>query len=173
MPGTPPPSEESTEGFIPVKKPPVYQRLTGPQGPSLSTDHGGIDETGPDKTKTTDYYSEAVAQARLAKMMIEDLNLTTDLAQAVVPILIQNLATLERKQLDYGPHNLIKFGVNGVVVRMSDKLERIINLRKRNQVEKAQGIEMPTFNEPLSDSFLDLANYAMMAYVMDRGLWPR
>lgn len=142
-----------------------------PTAPFVDIDkHGGIDEVKVPEDKAC---LESVDQMRLAKMIIEDLNLTTDLARAVVPVLIRNLVTLERKQRDYGPQNLIKFGVDGVIVRMSDKMERIINLSARRREELAKGIELPTFNEPMSDSFLDQSNYGLIGYVMDRGLWPK
>ena len=159
MPDHPIPEESKSPK---VQKP--YVIKTG-----VRVDHGGIDEV---REPADTAYLESMAQMRLAKMIIEDLHLTTDLAKAVVPVLIQNLATLERKQLDYGPLNLIKFGVDGVVVRSSDKLERVINLINRRRVERARGAELPTFNEPLADSFLDLANYSLIAYVMDREIWP-
>lgn len=110
----------------------------------------------------------------LVDHITNELGLTTELARAVVPVLIQNLQTLERKQKDYGPHNLTKFGVRGVIVRMNDKMERIINLSTRRETELMKnGCELPTFNEPMSDSFLDIQNYGLIAYVMDRGIWPK
>lgn len=88
---------------------------------------------------------------------------TTGLAKAALPVVLENLLILDRKQQDYGSGNLLKFGVQGVVVRANDKLERIINLSKRTS--DAQ-------NEPLADSFLDLANYALIGYLMHTGKWP-
>ena len=96
--------------------------------------------------------------------LCKELELSTSLVRAVAPVLIQNLITLERKQRDYGPHNLTKFGTFGVVVRMGDKMERIVNLSKKS--------DATTNNEPIADSFLDLANYALIAYVMQQNLWP-
>lgn len=108
----------------------------------------------------------------LADELRDKLGLETSLARAVVPILLQNLTTLERKQKDYGQHNLTKFGTFGVVVRMNDKMERITNLLKKKK-EAAASVELTiAHNEPLTDSFLDLANYALIAYVMQQNLWP-
>jgi hypothetical protein len=107
------------------------------------------------------------------------LGLETSLVRAVAPILIQNLITLEMKQRDYGPHNLTKFGTFGVVVRMNDKMERITNLSKKSgslslayQMANDKTLNSAANNEPLADSFLDLANYALIAYVMQQNLWP-
>ncbi len=106
------------------------------------------------------------------------LGLKTSLVHVVVPVLIQNLITLEMKQRDYGPHNLTKFGTFGVVVRMNDKMERITNLSKKSGLGLAYGmagdksLDATVNNEPIADSFLDLANYALIAYVMQKNLWP-
>ncbi len=89
---------------------------------------------------------------------------TTDLARAALPVVLENLRVLDRKQQDYGSSNLTKFGVDGVVVRANDKLERIINLRKKG--------DKVANNEPLADSFLDLANYALIGYLMQTAKWP-
>ena len=111
--------------------------------------------------------------------MCNKLGLETSLVRAVAPILIQNLITLEMKQRDYGPHNLTKFGTFGVVVRMNDKMERITNLSKKSGLlglaygmAGDKSLDATVNNEPIADSFLDLANYALIAYVMQKNLWP-
>lgn len=92
------------------------------------------------------------------------LKLQTDLAKSALVVVLQNLLVLDQKQQDYGSTNLTKFGTFGVVVRANDKLERIVNLiKQQDRIAK---------NEPLSDSFLDLANYAIIGYLMQSGKWP-
>lgn len=95
------------------------------------------------------------------------IDLKSDLARAILPIVIENLQLLDQKQQDYGSRNLLRFGVPGVVVRMSDKMERIITLTDLHQIKPGSS----NF-EPLSDSFLDISNYGLIAAVMQRGLWP-
>ena len=108
----------------------------------------------------------------LVSDMCNKLGLKTRLVHAVAPVLIQNLITLEMKQRDYGQHNLTKFGTFGVVVRMNDKMERITNLlKKKKEAAASVGLTI-AHNDPLTDSFLDLANYALIAYVMQQNLWP-
>lgn len=68
-----------------------------------------------------------------------------------------------RKQEDYGPGNIAAFGEIGCIVRMSDKIERL----KRLVVEKREAS-----NESIEDSYLDLLNYAAIALLVRRGLWP-
>ena len=72
------------------------------------------------------------------------------------------------KQRDYGPGNINNaFGgpMNGLLVRMGDKFERLKNLF-------AFGDGKPQ-HEPIEDSFKDLANYAIIAMMVQRGKWPK
>jgi hypothetical protein len=72
---------------------------------------------------------------------------------------------LIRKQKDYGPKNisLAPGGpLNGLRVRMFDKLARINNL-----VETGATPE----NESLRDSFMDIANYAIIAMMVLDKQW--
>jgi len=76
------------------------------------------------------------------------------------------MRVLLRKHKDYGPKNIaLSPGgpLNGLRVRMWDKMARINNLVD-------SGVE-PT-NESLKDSFLDLANYAIIAMIVLDGDWP-
>ena len=70
------------------------------------------------------------------------------------------------KQEDYGPLNISRAPggpLNGLRVRMFDKISRINNL-------------IDSGNEPnhesLYDSFLDLANYSIIAMMVLDGTWP-
>ena len=70
------------------------------------------------------------------------------------------------KQLDYGPGNVNNaFGgpVNGLLVRIGDKFERLKNLFNRNATPQHESIE---------DSFKDLANYGIIGLMVQRGVWP-
>lgn len=74
---------------------------------------------------------------------------------------------LVKKQVDYGPFNIWNApggAVNGLMVRMSDKLERLKNLIY-NDIEPN--------NEALEDSFIDIANYAIIALMVERGIWEK
>jgi hypothetical protein len=51
---------------------------------------------------------------------------------------------LDKKRKDYGTENIKKFGTKGVLVRVSDKVERLINLGIETYVnDKALVIEVP------------------------------
>ena len=77
------------------------------------------------------------------------------------------LNTLVTKQIDYGPFNVWHSPggpVNGLMVRMSDKMERLKNLLYKS---------IDPNHESISDSFADLANYAVIAIMVERGIWEK
>ena len=65
---------------------------------------------------------------------------------------------LVRKQLDYGPNAVSRFGLQGIIVRMSDKLERLINL---SQLQAD-----PEVNESIDDTLYDIAGYAILGLIL-------
>lgn len=71
------------------------------------------------------------------------------------------------KHNDYGPKNISSApggAINGLRVRMHDKLARINHL-----VDTGKEPD----NEALQDSFLDLANYAIIGMLVLDGKWPK
>ena len=73
---------------------------------------------------------------------------------------------LIKKHKDYGPTNISNAPggpLNGLRVRMHDKQARINHLIDNNLDPK---------NESLRDSFLDLANYAIIALMVLDEEWP-
>jgi hypothetical protein len=77
--------------------------------------------------------------------------------------------TVAKKQRDYGPNNVSKFGVAGLVVRIHDKIARLDNLlsSKRNGINSVQ-------NETVFDTLLDIVGYSTVAllWVNDWFLTP-
>jgi DNA polymerase II small subunit/DNA polymerase delta subunit B len=75
---------------------------------------------------------------------------------------------LIKKHLDYGPKNISESpggAINGLRVRMHDKLARINNL-----VDKK--VSEPQY-ESLEDSFKDMANYAIIGLLVLRNKWDK
>lgn len=73
---------------------------------------------------------------------------------------------LVRKQKDYGPLNIANApggALNGLRVRIFDKVSRINNLIDTGATPE---------NESLRDSFIDLANYGLIALMVLDGVWP-
>lgn len=76
---------------------------------------------------------------------------------------LSDIVLFDKKQHDYGPQNIAKFGTTGVLVRSSDKLERLINLYKRE--------EKPEVAEPITETWQDLSVYGAIARVCEDGEW--
>jgi hypothetical protein len=81
---------------------------------------------------------------------------------AIDSVLADLRSVLMCKQHDYGPGNILDFGEYGVLVRANDKMARLKNLLKNG--------EAPA-NEALEDTWIDLANYGVIALMVRRGLW--
>ncbi len=92
------------------------------------------------------------------------LGLKTQASRAVISVMLSNLRLFDRKQQDYGPRNISGWGTLGVIVRMSDKFERLKTLlgKKRRKPQ----------NESVMDSLTDIANYAIIATLVEKGEWP-
>jgi len=80
------------------------------------------------------------------------------------------------KQNDYGTGNIamgtmldtpenIRLALTGLIVRMNDKINRLLNLVVKNG-------ETPE-NEPISDSFKDLSVYGIMSQIVANGKWGK
>lgn len=84
---------------------------------------------------------------------------------SVVDIMKELAGLLITKHQDYGPTNIANApggALNGLRVRMHDKLARINNLVDNGKDPKYESLE---------DSFKDLANYAVIALMVMRGKW--
>jgi hypothetical protein len=74
---------------------------------------------------------------------------------------------LLKKHKDYGPKNISGSpggALNGLRVRIHDKLARINHLYDTGSSPE---------NESLRDSFIDMANYAIIALLVLDGKWDR
>ena len=74
-------------------------------------------------------------------------------------------AIMVKKHQDYGPMNIAGAPggpMNGLRVRMYDKLARLNNLVDSGDTPNYESIE---------DTFLDLANYAIIGLLVQRGQW--
>jgi hypothetical protein len=66
--------------------------------------------------------------------------------------------TLIEKQTDYGPENIKRFGRQGLMVRMHDKIARLENLLAAGRTPK---------NESIYDTYLDIAGYAAIGIMWE------
>ena len=84
--------------------------------------------------------------------------------------------TFCKKQMDYGPSNIAmgtslrtdeerRLSKIGLIVRINDKIQRLMNLIVKHNRE-AQ-------NEPAMDAFKDLSVYGIIAQIVDNGKWGK
>jgi len=94
--------------------------------------------------------------------------------QGLTPSFLFNVAAvfdeaedlLVGRHKDYGPGNIANAypdPLTAIVVRMGDKMERIKHLLTKNG---------DTYGESLRDSWLDLANYALIGILVQDKKWP-
>lgn len=66
------------------------------------------------------------------------------------------------KQNDYGPDNILDLGEKGVFVRTYDKLKRLKRIVWEGRKAKVS-------DEKIDDTWIDTANYAMIALMVRKG----
>ena len=78
-------------------------------------------------------------------------------------------ALLLKKHKDYGPKNISDApggAMNGLLVRMHDKMARLKNLKYDNPTNKPQ-------YESVEDTLADLANYSIIGLLVLRNKWDK
>ena len=86
----------------------------------------------------------------IAIQAVQDLRRSSDWDSGEMATLLAS------KQHDYGHGNITAFGMKGVLVRLSDKIERYINLKSK----KAQ-------NESKTDTLRDIVGYCVIALMLN------
>jgi hypothetical protein len=90
----------------------------------------------------------------------------SEFSEALDNKFVEAQGLLLKKHKDYGPKNISQSPgspINGLRVRMHDKLARINHLYDSGQ---------DPANESFRDSFIDLANYAIIGLMVIDGDWP-
>jgi len=67
---------------------------------------------------------------------------------------------LVKKQRDYGPENIRRFGRQGILIRMHDKIARLENLLATGATPN---------NESIADTFLDIIGYSAIGIMWESG----
>ncbi len=101
---------------------------------------------------------------KLIQSIVDELGLKTLAAKDFLFIALENVVLFDQKQQDYGPRNMSGFGSFGVIVRASDKFERIKHLFANRRSH--------TVNESIEDSYRDISNYMIIALMLEGGKWP-
>ena len=79
------------------------------------------------------------------------------------------LHTHKAKSRAYGANAIGATGFYGIVVRMSDKVQRLLTLSALTDDERIGA----TWMESIEDTLLDLASYAVIGVVYLRGKWGK
>jgi len=79
-------------------------------------------------------------------------------------LLVDLFETFKKKQKSYGCGNIADFGERGVFIRMNDKMKRLKNL-------VWDGKDNPIEDETIDDTYLDLADYALISILVRKGYW--
>lgn len=145
---------------------------------------------------------ESLAMENFLQKLQEDIYTTLGCTQGTITkeyikIVLNTIATFDKKQHDYGSHNIADFGEFGVLVRVNDKVRRLKNLLGRQQkgvpkelilhlVAAIERGEIPDAlttrvkelcnkteptNESLDDTWLDIAVYGIIALMCRKGVW--
>ena len=80
-----------------------------------------------------------------------------------------------KKNNDYGAANITGFGIDGILVRLWDKICRLMNLNgyKISEIKIEKIPIKKVANEPIDDTFLDVAIYATIARCLLSGKWAK
>lgn len=89
-------------------------------------------------------------------------------------IINEQLEIFAKKTHGYGIRNIMLGGdfnnnddrslaVDGIVIRLNDKINRLINLKLKNKED--------VVNESITDNFQDILNYAIIALIISRNKW--
>jgi hypothetical protein len=99
------------------------------------------------------------------------------LAEAFKKVQDEQYILFARKMMDYGLSNIalgstleeqedVQLSLTGIWLRVNDKINRLKNLLKRKGRNYVK-------DEPMIDSFLDIANYGIIAMLVIRGKWKK
>lgn len=87
-------------------------------------------------------------------------NLTPEeLGEAVTRHFDDMTSLLIAKRRSYGPHNLTRFGPIGIIIRASDKIDRLTTMCQNDTVASADG-------DTMDDAWRDLIGYAVLGLLL-------
>ena len=118
------------------------------------------------KTRMTILKTVKMDKGKLATVVVEGLDIKTDMGREIVKVALECVKLFDNKQLDYGSSNIAASGEIGVAVRIQDKASRM-----RHIILKGMCGDAGVSNEPLEDSYQDTANYGMIGMLLNRKIW--
>jgi hypothetical protein len=152
-----------------------------------------------DVPDATDYVNAAVQVFDRIHTTEYSLSELESMNDVMVGVFARMYHMMIAKQKDYGPENISKAGIRGVVTRANDKIERLKTLvgDPEQQMGKVQDIlgnlpedateqemaealtklykvavpQAAVKGENIEDTLLDLANYGLIGYMLYMGAW--
>ena len=135
-------------------------------GVDMSAEGQDLDETdwvnngsqSPNQVRPCGYMLDSNGQIQDVASMYPPLQLTLDNVQIHEKVCKELTETYEKKNADYGNsfgNSLDKHGLIAGIIRMDDKMSRLISLNSKK--------EQQVMDESLRDTLMDLANYAIMS----------
>jgi len=106
----------------------------------------------------------------LIDQIYKQLDCKEEQTKEIIKHFLSDIQLFDKKQGDYGPHNISKFGTLGVLVRSSDKIERLINLYSKSTLKETTPIPRNT-DESVVDSWADLSVYGAIARTIVNNKW--
>lgn len=105
-----------------------------------------------------------IQQNKMVEVIFKELDCQEEQTKIIIELILEDIKLFDKKQHDYGPGNISKFGVQGVLVRINDKLERLINLYKKDRDPE---------NESIEDTWQDLSVYGVIARAVLKDKWSK
>ena len=107
----------------------------------------------------------------LVDSIYQQLECKESLTKEIIKEFLKDIHLFDKKQGDYGPQNIAKFGVIGVLVRSSDKIERLVNLYKTSPLKQTTAPTTRLKDETVDDTWADLSVYGAIARLINKGEW--
>ena len=108
---------------------------------------------------------DVIEEELLIDSIYDQLGCKERQTKEIIKQFLSDIQLFDKKHSDYGSHNIDKFGTLGVLVRSSDKIERLINIQG-----KPTSAPLNT-DESVIDSWADLSVYGAIARTIDEGKW--
>ena len=107
----------------------------------------------------------------LINQIYKQLGCKEEQTKEIIKQFLSDIQLFDRKQGDYGPHNISKFGTLGVLIRSSDKIERLINLYGNSTLKETTTPTTRNIDESVLDSWADLSVYGAIARTVANNKW--
>jgi len=100
------------------------------------------------------------------ELMVNALGIKTEMGCEFVRVAAEAIRLFDTKQMDYGSDNITSNGELGCAIRLQDKVSRMKNYLISSL---HGGIKLE--HESMEDTYLDSANYCLIALLLRRGKW--